>query len=161
MATAPPRHPGSKVLQADPRCSCAALSRVILPGRRPRPALRADRDVVALLVELVRALAQSRSNTSVQVCTSPGWATQEPSKPASASRVLSARVFASAAAVASGSALLGTNAAIPPIAWAPRAWQVLTSSSVYARMKGNVMVIWSGRAAVAVLSAKFLIIEKM
>ena len=76
----------------------------------------------------------------MQVGTSPGWATQEPSKPAAASRDLSAVVFSSAAAVASGLALLGTNAAMPPIAWAPRAWQVLTSSSAYAAMNGEVMV---------------------
>ena len=71
-------------------------------------------------------------------------------------------VFSSAAAVASGSALLGTNAAMPPMAWAPRAWQVLTSRSAYAAMNGEVMVTalrsgsrWSAE------SAKFLIMEKM
>ncbi len=32
------------------------------------------------------------------------------------------------------------KAAIPPIANAPRRWQVLTSSSVYARMNGTVIV---------------------
>ncbi len=32
-------------------------------------------------------------------------------------------------------------AAIPPIAWAPRRWHVRTSSSVYARMNGTVIVI--------------------
>ena len=32
------------------------------------------------------------------------------------------------------------NAAIPPIACAPRRWQVRTSSSVYARMNGTVIV---------------------
>ena len=32
------------------------------------------------------------------------------------------------------------NAAIPPMACAPRWWQVRTSSSVYARMNGAVMV---------------------
>ena len=35
---------------------------------------------------------------------------------------------------------LGMNAAMPPIAWAPRRWQVRTSSSVYARMNGTVIV---------------------
>ncbi len=32
------------------------------------------------------------------------------------------------------------TAAIPPIACAPRRWHVATSSSVYARMKGTVIV---------------------
>ena len=32
---------------------------------------------------------------------------------------------------------------MPPIAWAPRRWQVATSSSVNARMNGVVTVIWS------------------
>ena len=32
------------------------------------------------------------------------------------------------------------NAAMPPIACAPRWWQVRTSSSVYARMNGAVIV---------------------
>ena len=40
----------------------------------------------------------------------------------------------------SGSRRLGMNAAIPPIACAPRWWQVDTSSSVYARMNGAVIV---------------------
>jgi hypothetical protein len=53
---------------------------------------------------------------------------------------LSSRTFASAAALTSGSRRLGMNAAIPPIAWAPRRWQVRTSSSVYARMNGAVIV---------------------
>jgi hypothetical protein len=98
----------------------------------------------------------------MQVCTSAGWATQEPSKPAAASRDLSAVVFCRAAAVASGLALLGTNAAIPPIAWAPRAWQLLTSRLAYAAMNGDVMVTWlrSG-SRWSSSSAKFLIMEKM
>ena len=32
------------------------------------------------------------------------------------------------------------NAAMPPMACAPRRWQVFTSSSVYARMNGTVIV---------------------
>ena len=35
------------------------------------------------------------------------------------------------------------NAAIPPIAWAPRRWHVWTSRSVYARMNGTVIVSWA------------------
>ena len=63
-----------------------------------------------------------------------------PSKPSPASRDLSSRTFASAISVTSGSRRFGMNAAIPPIANAPRLWQVLTSSSVYARMNGTVIV---------------------
>jgi hypothetical protein len=32
------------------------------------------------------------------------------------------------------------NAAIPPMAWAPRRWHVFTRSSVYALMNGTVIV---------------------
>ena len=63
-----------------------------------------------------------------------------PSKPSPASRVLSSRTLASAASVTSGSRRLGMKAAMPPIAKAPRRWQVFTSSSVYARMNGTVIV---------------------
>ncbi len=65
---------------------------------------------------------RTASKTSRQVGTRPGWATQEPSKPSSASRSLSSRTLARAAAFASGS-LLGTWAVMPPMAWAPRLWQ--------------------------------------
>ena len=89
-------------------------------------------------------------------------ATQEPSKPSPASRALSALVRSRATDVASGSAPLGTKAAMPPMAWAPRSWQVLTSSSVYARMNGTVMVmvVRSGMTRLG-SSAKFLMKEKM
>ena len=53
---------------------------------------------------------------------------------------MSSRTFASAVALTCGSRRLGMNAAIPPIACAPRLWQVRTSSSVYARMNGAVIV---------------------
>ena len=66
---------------------------------------------------------------SRQISTIPGWATHDPSKPSAASRVLSSRTFWKAASLTSGS-LLGMNAAMPPIACAPRWWQVRTSSSV-------------------------------
>ena len=51
---------------------------------------------------------------------------------------------------------------MPPIANAPRAWQVLTSSSVYARMNGTVIFtsLRSGSTN-AGSSRKHLIIEKM
>ena len=58
-----------------------------------------------------------------------GWATQVPSKPASASRCLSSWTAAIARSFASASLRDGISAAMPPIANAPRAWQVLTSSS--------------------------------
>jgi hypothetical protein len=44
------------------------------------------------------------------------------------------------AAFAAGSFLIGICAAMPPIACAPRAWHVRTTSCVYARMKGCSMV---------------------
>ncbi len=105
---------------------------------------------------------RTAAKASRQVCTSAGCATQEPSKPRPASRDLSATVLSSAAVVASGLLRLGTKAAMPPIAWAPRAWQVLTSRFAYAAMNGLVIVTcersgstWRGS------SAKFLIMEKM
>ena len=61
--------------------------------------------------------------------TRAGCATQVPSWPSVASRSLSARTLASAASLASGSFLIGICAAMPPIAWTPRRWQVLISSS--------------------------------
>ena len=70
------------------------------------------------------------SNTSRQIGTRSGWATQEPSKPSRLSRVLSSRTLASATSLTCGSRRLGMNAAMPPIACAPRLWQVRTSSSV-------------------------------
>ena len=89
-----------------------------------------DVDVLALPVQLVRAGRRGPwSKASSQISTMPGWATQEPSKPSPASRVLSSGTFWKAASLTSGS-LLGMNAAMPPIAWAPRLWQVRTSSSV-------------------------------
>jgi hypothetical protein len=70
------------------------------------------------------------SNSSRAASTTSGWATQVPSKPASASRFLSSRTAAIARSFASGSLREGISADMPPIANAPRAWQVLTSSSV-------------------------------
>ena len=67
--------------------------------------------------------------TSLQISTMPGWATHEPSKPSLASRSLSALTLAKACSLISAS-LDGMNAAIPPIACAPRLWHVRTSSSV-------------------------------
>ena len=67
--------------------------------------------------------------TSLQSSTMPGWATQEPSKPSSASRSLSARTLAKACSLTAGS-FDGMKAAMPPMACAPRLWQVRTSSSV-------------------------------
>jgi hypothetical protein len=69
-------------------------------------------------------------NSSTQMDTRSGWATQEPSNPSPASRRLSSCTLSSALAVTSWSRRLGMNAAIPPMANAPRLWQVRTSSSV-------------------------------
>mmetsp|Transcript_2846 Transcript_2846/g.4900 ORF Transcript_2846/g.4900 Transcript_2846/m.4900 type:complete len:200 (-) Transcript_2846:1060-1659(-) len=62
--------------------------------------------------------------TSSAILTSSGCATHVPSCPASTSRVLSLRTFVIAAVLAAGSFLIGICAAIPPIAWTPRLWQV-------------------------------------
>ena len=83
----------------------------------------------------------TRSNSSVAGGTRSGWATQVPSNPSPASRALSSCTFASAVSVTSASRRLGMNAAIPPIAKAPRLWHVFTSNSVYARMNGAVIEI--------------------
>ena len=60
------------------------------------------------------------SNTSRQTGTRSGCATHEPSKPSLASRCLSWRTLSSAVLVTSSSRRFGMNAAIPPIANAPR-----------------------------------------
>jgi hypothetical protein len=70
------------------------------------------------------------SNCFIASSTESGCATQVPSKPSPASRDLSARIFSLTCSFCSGSLRLGMNAAMPPIACAPRLWQVLTSSSV-------------------------------
>ena len=46
------------------------------------------------------------------------------------SRSLSSRTLSRARSLTSGSRRDGMNAAMPPMAWAPRRWQVWTSSSV-------------------------------
>ena len=73
---------------------------------------------------------RTSSNAASAVSTTSGCATQVPSKPASASRSLSSLALASAFLLASSSLRDGICAAIPPIANAPRLWQVCTSSSV-------------------------------
>ena len=65
----------------------------------------------------------------------------QPSKPARASRSLSSRTLANAASLTAASLRDGMNAAIPPIAKAPRLWQVCTSRSAYACIIGAFMVI--------------------
>ena len=83
---------------------------------------------------------RTRSNDSNATGTRSGCATHVPSKPCDASRSLSSRTFSSAIALTSGSRREGMNAAMPPIAWAPRLWHVFTSSSQYARMNGTAIV---------------------
>jgi hypothetical protein len=80
------------------------------------------------------------SKTSVATGTRSGCATHVPSKPWPDSRCLSSRTFASAASFTSGSFRDGMNAAMPPIACAPRRWHDRTSSSVYACMNGTAIV---------------------
>ena len=87
-------------------------------------------DVVALAVDLVRPVAEHRVELLHRGGDQSGWATQVPSKPSPASRSCPRASFAIAARFASASVRLGMNAAMPPIACAPRRWQVLTSSSV-------------------------------
>jgi hypothetical protein len=64
--------------------------------------------------------------------------------------------------VAAGSFLIGISALMPPIAGALRRWQVFSSSSAYARMNGEVMVICERSARQKSRSLlNFLIAEKM
>jgi hypothetical protein len=75
---------------------------------------------------------------------------------------LSARTPAKAFSLISGVRRLGTNAAIPPMACAPRRWHVFTSSSVYARMNGTVIVTLARSGSRnSGLSRKHLIMLKM
>jgi hypothetical protein len=85
-----------------------------------------------------------------------------PSKPSFASRSLSAFTDSKARSLASESLRDGITAAIPPIACAPRAWQVFTTRSLYAFMNGTVIVT-SERSGItnSGRERKRLIIEKM
>ena len=69
------------------------------------------------------------SKISLATGTRPGCATQVPSCPAFTSRSLSCRTFSSAFSLAAGSFLMGICAAMPPMAWMPRRWQVWISRS--------------------------------
>ena len=97
-------------------------------------------NILALAVLLVGLVAKHASKNSVATGTRPGCATQVPSNPASASRSLSSRTAANAISLTSASRRVGMKAAMPPIACAPRLWQVLTRRSVYARMNGTAIV---------------------
>ncbi len=101
------------------------------------------------------------SKEAIAIGTRSGWATQEPSKPSFASRSLSALTFSKATRLASASLRDGMKAAMPPMACAPRLWQVLTRSSVYARMNGAVIVtaLRSGRTNFSPPSRKFFTME--
>jgi hypothetical protein len=70
------------------------------------------------------------SNASIATGTESGCATHEPSKPSFASRRLSSPTCLKAFSLIDSSLRLGMNADMPPIANAPRLWQVCTSSSV-------------------------------
>ena len=91
---------------------------------------RAHLDLGPLAFELVGPVAEHGVELGPGRGHQVGWATQVPSKPSPASRRLSSVTLARAASVTSGLRRLGMNAAMPPMAWAPRRWQVLTSSSV-------------------------------
>ncbi len=95
----------------------------------------------------VRALAWSwfgdcmcLSKISRAIGTRPGCATHVPSWPSVASRSLSARTLPRAISFAFGSFLIGICGAMPPIANAPRLWQVLMHRSEYERRKCVVIV---------------------
>ena len=92
--------------------------------------------------------------------TRAGWATQVPSWPSVTSRSLSARTFASAASFASGLPLIGICAAMPPMAWTPRRWQVRMRSCTYARRK-PLSIVRSARSGKTCLGSarKRLIVE--
>ncbi|MOA36447.1 hypothetical protein D3C78_1579700 [compost metagenome] len=65
-------------------------------------------------------------NTAMAASARPGWATQVPSWPLLASRSLSAFTLANTCSFTAGS-FAGIKAAMPPMASAPRLWQVLIS----------------------------------
>ncbi len=102
--------------------------------------------------------ARTPSKTSAQTGTRSGCATHEPSKPARRLTGLSSRTLANARSLTSGSRRLGMNAAIPPIANAPRRWQVRTIRSAYAFIIGAAIVtaLRSGRVKDGPASRKFL-----
>ena len=89
-------------------------------------------DVVALLLDLVRPLAEhrverlGRHRHGVRVG-DPGAV-----EAALGLALLVVRTASNALRLASSSVRDGITAAIPPIACAPRAWQVFTTSSLYA-----------------------------
>jgi hypothetical protein len=123
--------PARDVLDAD----VDVVAQAGLAGRRERrPRVEqvagGDVDVVALLVDLVGALAEHRVELRHRGLDESGCATQEPSKPSPASRPLSSATFFMAASFCVSSLREGRNADMPPMACAPRLWQVLTSSSV-------------------------------
>ena len=109
-------------------------------GRNVEQLLRGDVDVLAELVELVGPVAEHRvedrpAGLDHARVRDPRAVEAVAGLARSCRRV----TFANACSFTAGS-LLGMNAAIPPIACAPRLWQVRTSSSVYARMNGTVIV---------------------
>jgi hypothetical protein len=87
-------------------------------------------DVVAQAIDLVRALTQN----GVEFCQRGGdeVGVGDPGAVEAVAGLasLSSDTRASARSVASASRRFGMKALIPPMAWAPRLWQVATSSSV-------------------------------
>ena len=134
MATAPlPAQPRLEVLDAD--ADVAAQAR--LGDRRPASTATSsscsarDVHVLALLVELVGPVAEDRvEDLRGRSAPGPGAPPRSRRSRRSASRALSARTLRQRRLVDLRVLRLGMNAAMPPMACAPRLWQVRTSSSV-------------------------------
>ena len=127
------RQPRGQVAQADGDVGVAGPLAVIAaggPARRRAGRAGADVDLGPLALELVRAGRRARRRTR-PVRSAPGRG-GPPRCRRSRRRPRAAcprSTLARAASVTSGLRRLGMNAAMPPMAWAPRRWQVLTSSS--------------------------------
>ena len=159
--------PGREVLDPDARRCCAGPSSVTSPG------------VAAHVEEIGRASTatssrcrsiwfgrspRTASNASSAIGTRSGCATHVPSKPVATPRAPCPRAPSRARrAFTSASRRLGMNAAMPPIASAPRRWQVFTSSSrVGAHERHGHRDLRRGRAARTRAGARnFLITLKM
>ena len=115
-------------------------------GRRDVEQLRRGHvDVVALAVDLVRAVAEHRVELRPRGRDEVGVRDPRAVEAVARLALLVVGDLRQRELVDLRVAPVGMNAAMPPIACAPRRWQVLTSSSVYARMNGTVIVT-SGRS---------------
>ena len=141
MATAPvPRSHDSEVLEADADVAAhALLGDLALGDAHVEQIGGRNVDVLAQALDLVGPRAEHRvEDPRVATGTRSGCATHVPSWPSPASRSLSARTLVERGLVDLGVvAGSGLNAAMPPIAWAPRRWHVLTSSSRVGAHEGD------------------------